>query len=280
MKLSGKNLNQWMSAEEIKKETGCDIEPLIIGLSESVAKSPNKGYVVYLKDLAEYLATVGRVAASLSGTPSEEKKPKKQSSRFPTDWLTGREVAKRLNRPLEDVVGVIASQELSAKRVGRGWLINPEELEKISQLLNPPEPQGGDGVVPDISFSSDPEVQGKPADSEPPKEGEKDPDQNKDEEKGPPSAPPDRTGQESGIIRTVSVRVRGEKGCLPSDIAQDLKLPLSTVKIWIDNEAVKLMPDGEYMDLESLKEFLVRQGRATTVNVIKYRGAPQMLENR
>lgn len=297
----------WASAEEIRDATGHDITPLIVGLFQSTVKTPDNKCLVRLKDLEDHLVLIQEVANSLLGVPSEEKKdPREKPEKInATGWLPAKKLAKEAKVPSEDIVKLITSGVLPAKRWGRGWLVDPKELERIPELLRPPGPnKGGNpdpGSGPDQNHQKD--LEGSmPAGSkgedngldlegpdpllsgperlysrESPGGETPKPDQGKDDDIPPPSGQDDQGKSGTGPIAAyVSITVRGEKGCLISDVVRELNVREDAIRRWITRKAVKTMGDKEHLDPESLKAFLMREKPDTVVNFIRHRGAPKI----
>ena len=298
----------WVSAEGIRDATGHDITPLIVGLSQSVVKTPDNKYLVRLKDLEEHLVLIQEVA-SLLGVPSEEKKdPREKPEKInATRWLPAKKLAKEAKVPFEGVVKLIKSGDLPAKKWGRGWLVDPKESKRIPELLRPPGPnKGGNpdpGSGPDQNHQKD--LEGSmPAGSkgedtgldledpdqnlllsgseklysrEGPEGETRKPDQGKDDDVPPPFGQDDQGKSGAGPVAAyVSITVRGEKGCLISDVVRELNVREDAIRRWITRKAVKTMGDEEHLDPESLKAFLMREKPGTVVNFIRHRGAPRI----
>jgi len=355
--LEGRPNESWVSVKQLKEVSGCNITPLVVGLSQSAAKIPDKEeYVVRVGDLKKHAVLIQEVLNSLLGTSFEvgKKKDQKPEKIDTTGWLPGRKFAKEAKVPYEDIIKLIRSEDLPAKRWAKGWLIDPKQLERIPELLKvegfdaslgrqggtPPGP-GGEGADlnpdPDTGFgdnsggsSPDPDVTGAGAgadtgpsdtDSGPIPGADTDtdtdtgagaspndpdagsaPDTSQDQDIQGPGEGGDETprpdqgksddidsrvyprpdddsdkGRGSGsrrdpIAKIVSITVRG-KGCLISEVASDLGLPVSTVREWVARGAVKTKGDNEHLDERSLEEFLIDNGRATTVNFVRHRGS-------
>ncbi len=266
------NLNKWMSVKDIQEATGCDIELLVIGLSQSAAKIPGKGYVVNLKDIKDHLVLAREIANSLLGAfPEKEKEkkelPEKGKIKQTDGWLPGKQVAEKAKVSMEDIVKLIDSGVLSAKRRGRGWLIDPKELERIPKLLQCPGPpkNGGNGPVPGFARDS-------PKDYS----GEKQTSFGDETQKEKDSAPlPVASPQSDTKTRTVTIKARNG-GCAINDVAAALGVQADTVQKWIKNKVVEMTDGGNRIEQESLRAFLTKQGRADAVTFESIRGIPTL----
>jgi hypothetical protein len=319
---NGKSNESWVSVEEIQKATGCDIGPLIVGLSQSAAKTPDNKYVVRVGDLKDYLALVGEVVKSLSEKKEKTERLEKIDT---TGWLSGRKFAEAANIPLSVVNELIASGKLRAKKWARGHLVDPKEIESMPILLgrtvpepdkgkgSDPSPPGGETEIPgqdgkdekilpqgsEGSFGHgsyeggilpEPKKEDAGTDSGPgpdpllsgperlySREGPGGEAPGKDDDVPPTSGQDDQGKSGTGPIAAyVSITVRGEKGCLISDVARDLNVREDAIRRWIKRKAVKTMGDEEHLDPESLKAFLARERPDTVVNLIRHRGAPKI----
>jgi len=143
------NLNRWLNTEAIQELLGWSpesIDLLIKGLSTSILKSSDGSRIVInLNDLKEHLIAVKKLADSFLGAPSPKKikdkipKPKKVKDKIPKpekaknniEWLTGKKAAEKLNCSYKIVLELIKKHGLPAKIRGKGWQINPNELEEF-----------------------------------------------------------------------------------------------------------------------------------------------------
>ncbi|MDD5696436.1 MAG: hypothetical protein PHO90_00485 [Candidatus Pacebacteria bacterium] len=312
---NGKSNESWVSVEEIQKATGCDIGPLIVGLSQSAAKTPDNKYVVRVGDLKDYLALVGEVVKSLSEKKEKTEKPEKIDT---TGWLSGRKFAEAAKVPIGVVNELIASGKLRAKNWARGYLVDPKELESMPMLLgrtvpepdkgkgsDPPPPGGETGISGQAGKDEKTLPQGSEGglnpDSGSDQNHQKDlegstpsgSDQNVDKGVGKGSDPNQKAGagdtQTAGAVpgkntapgsgdplkKPVCIKVKIDGSCDPGDVAIATGVSVFTVQKWAKDGAVKTDANGN-INTESLKDFLIKQGRATSITWEKKKGMPSI----
>jgi excisionase family DNA binding protein len=140
------NLNRWLDKESIREILDCSpesVDLLINGLSKSIATTHNGLVLINLNDLRKYLSEVKKLADPLlEGSASKkikrlkgENKPKPErmnrKQRIDAGYLTGKQVAEKLGCSHADIIEFIKKHELKAGKFGRGWYINPKDLEEF-----------------------------------------------------------------------------------------------------------------------------------------------------
>ena len=206
------------------------------------------------------------------------KKPLKERSRFPSHWLSGRQIAKELGLNYETTVFVwIAEKSLEARRIGRGWLVDPKKLEEFlatHQEFGLPKPERA--PEPEIKPKKEPAPSDETSFIVPPVNP------------NPPADPspipsPSSTPVISGLAaaspqidgdadRFVSIRLRPH-GFRTDEVARALGFEKPTVERWIKDEVVTAKVRGEeiYIEPESLRRFLLKY-RKTRITVFTQTG--------
>lgn len=216
-------------------------------------------------------------------------KPLKERSRFPSHWLSGRQVAKKLGLNYKTTVFVwITEMGLEADRIGQGWLVDPKKLEEFlaehPEFGSPkPEQAPKPGIKPETkemglkepASSDETSLIVPPVNPDPIPKPPSTPAISKSAST-PPSTPPS-TGRDAD--RSVSIRLR-QHGFRTDEVANALGIEKPTVEKWIEAEAVKAKKISgargketyTYIDKESLTRFLLEQ-RGTRINVLMQTGA-------
>ena len=212
------------------------------------------------------------------------KTPLKERSRFPSHWLSGRQVAKKLGLNYKTTVFVwITEMDLEARRIGKGWLVDPEKLEEFLAThqefgLPKPEqapkpeikPETKETGLKEAALSDETSPIVPPVNPNPPADPS-------------PIPSPSSTLVISGLASTspqidgdadrfVSIRLRPH-GFRTDEVARALGFEKRTIESWIKDEVVTAKVRGEeiYIEPESLRRFLLKH-RGTRITVFTQTG--------